>query len=129
MDPLRIILDFFNAWGEGPDVLEAALRGLFRPDTEWVNVGLSKAVGPDEALKLGAEFEARLGYSRILVETLHAAANGRVVFTERIDRLVAADGRELGAFAIAGVFELDEEGKLARWRDYTDPAALAGLHG
>jgi limonene-1,2-epoxide hydrolase len=27
------------------------------------------------------------------------------------------------------VFELDDAGKLLRWRDYTDPSAVAAIHG
>ncbi|WP_298099096.1 limonene-1,2-epoxide hydrolase family protein [Brevundimonas sp.] len=127
--PIDIIRQFLNAWSDGPEPLEKAIRDLFRADTEWVNMGLSKTVGADEALALGAKFEAAMGYSKILVETLHIAAHGNVVLTERMDRLVAADGREVGAFAIAGIFELDEEGKLLRWRDYTDPSAVAAIHG
>ena len=127
--PIDIIRQFLDVWSDGPEALEYAIRDLFRADTEWVNVGLSKTVGADEALALGAKFEAAMGYSKILVETLHIAAHGNVVLTERMDRLVAADGREIGAFAIAGIFELDEEGKLLRWRDYTDPSAVAAIHG
>lgn len=126
--PLDIITEFFDAWAAGPEVLEKAIRELFRPDTEWVNMGLSRSVGPDEALKLGEAFEQQIGYSQIVVETLHAAANGNVVFTERVDRLIAPDGHEIGAFSIAGIFELDEAGKLVRWRDYTDPGAMGALH-
>jgi len=126
--PIDIIRAFLDVWSEGPEPLEKAIRDLFRPDTEWVNMGLSKTVGADEALAMGAKFEATMGYSKILVETLHIAANGNVVLTERMDRLVAADGREIGAFAIAGIFELDDDGRLVRWRDYTDPSAVAGIH-
>jgi len=127
--PVDIIREFLDAWSAGPERLEMAIRALFRADTEWINMGLSKTVGADEALSLGAKFEAAMGYSKILVETLHIAADGNVVLTERMDRLVAADGREIGAFAIAGVFELDDEGRLIRWRDYTDPSAIAAIHG
>ncbi|CAN5183880.1 hypothetical protein BH10PSE1_BH10PSE1_03840 [soil metagenome] len=127
--PVDIIRDFLDTWSQGPEPLKKAIRDLFRPDTEWVNVGLSKTVGADEALALGEKFETSMGYSQILVETLHIAANGNVVLTERIDRLIAPDGREIGAFALAGIFELDDDGKLIRWRDYTDPSALALIHG
>lgn len=125
--PIDIIRAFLDTWSDGPEPLETAIRTLFLADTEWINVGLSRTIGPDEALAMGAKFEASMGYAKILVETLHIAANGRVVLTERIDRLVAADGREIGAFAIAGIFELDENGRLIRWRDYTDPSAIAGI--
>nr|WP_303695047.1 limonene-1,2-epoxide hydrolase family protein [Brevundimonas subvibrioides] len=127
--PIDIIGEFLDIWSAGPEPLEKAIRDLFRPDTEWVNMGLSKTVGADEALAMGAKFEAAMGYAKILVETLHIAAHGNVVLTERLDRLVAADGREIGAFAIAGIFELDDDGKLIRWRDYTDPSAIALIHG
>lgn len=125
--PIDIIREFLDVWSEGPGPLEAAIRDLFRPDTEWVNMGLSRTVGPDEALAMGARFEAAMGYAKILVETLHIAASGNVVLTERMDRLIAPDGREIGAFAIAGIFELDDDGRLVRWRDYTDPAAIAAI--
>jgi limonene-1,2-epoxide hydrolase len=125
--PIDIIREFLDVWSEGPGPLEAAIRDLFRPDTEWVNMGLSRTVGPDEALAMGARFEAAMGYAKILVETLHIAASGNVVLTERMDRLIAPDGREIGAFVIAGIFELDDDGRLVRWRDYTDPAAIAAI--
>lgn len=127
--PIDIIREFLDVWSDGPGPLEAAIRDLFRPDTEWVNMGLSRTVGPDEALAMGARFEAAMGYAKILVETLHIAASGNIVLTERVDRLIAPDGGEFGAFAIAGIFELDDDGKLVRWRDYTDPSAIAAIHG
>ncbi|CAN5243527.1 hypothetical protein BH10PSE4_BH10PSE4_02210 [soil metagenome] len=127
--PIDIVREFLDTWSAGPEPLERAIRDLFRPDTEWLNMGLSKTVGADEALALGAKFEASMGYAKIIVETLHIAAAGNVVLTERLDRLVAADGREIGAFSIAGIFELDDDGKLVRWRDYTDPAAISAIHG
>ena len=127
--PIDIVREFLDAWSAGPEPLERAIRDLFRPDTEWLNMGLSRTVGADEALALGAKFEASMGYAKIIVETLHIAAVGNVVLTERLDRLVAADGREIAAFSIAGVFELDDDGKLVRWRDYTDPAAISAIHG
>lgn len=126
--PIDIVRDFLDAWSAGPEPLEQAIRDLFRPDTEWLNMGLSKTVGADEALALGAKFEASMGYAKIIVDTLHIAAAGNVVLTERMDRLVAADGREIAAFSIAGVFELDDDGKLVRWRDYTDPSAIGAIH-
>ncbi|HQR91244.1 MAG: hypothetical protein B7Z44_12450 [Caulobacter sp. 12-67-6] len=127
--PFDIIREFLDAWSTGPEPLEKAIRDLFRADTEWINMGLSKTVGPDQALAMGAKFEAAMGYAKITVETLHIAANGNVVLTERMDRLIAADGREIGAFALAGIFELDHDGKLIRWRDYTDPSAVAAIRG
>lgn len=127
--PLDIIRTFLDAWSARPEPLEKVIRELFRPDTEWINMGLSKTVGPDEALAMGTKFEAAMGYAKIMVETLHIAASGNVVLTERMDRLVADDGREISAFAIAGIFALETDGQPLRRRAYADPSAAAAIHG
>lgn len=126
-EPIAIVGEFLETWNASSEELEAAVRTLFTPDTEWEILGISRTVGADAALAMGAELERRIGYSRIEVETLHIAANGDVVLTERIDRLLDADGGLIGSFAIMGVFELNDVGKLVRWRDYTDPGAIASL--
>lgn len=127
--PLDIIRTFLDAWSARPEPLEKVIRELFQPDTEWINMSLSKAVGPDEALAMGTKFEATMGYAKIMVETLHIAASGNVVLTERMDRLVADDGREISAFAIAGTFALETDGQPLHRRAYADPSAAAAIHG
>ena len=52
------------------------------------------------------------------LEITHTAVSGNTVFNERIDRLkVAGAPIEL---PVAGVFEVDDAGKLVAWRDYFD---------
>lgn len=50
---------------------------------------------------------------------LHMAANGPIVFTERVDRFIMG-GKEV-LLPVAGVMEV-KEGKIAAWRDYFDLA-------
>jgi limonene-1,2-epoxide hydrolase len=52
------------------------------------------------------------------IEVLAIASEGNMVFTERVDRM-----KVMGApleLPVAGVFEVDDAGKLTAWRDYFD---------
>jgi limonene-1,2-epoxide hydrolase len=52
------------------------------------------------------------------------AASGGTVFTERVDNCEIA-GKSIG-FEIVGVFDVDSEGRITRWRDYYDlPTIMA----
>lgn len=55
--------------------------------------------------------------------TAIAAANG-TVFTERVDRFRFA-GQDWSQVRAAGVFEIDGDGRITRWRDYFDMAELS----
>ncbi len=57
----------------------------------------------------------------LVFEILNIAANGHVVFTERVDRFRFKNGGKLD-LPVSGVFELTEEGKIAHWREYWDLA-------
>jgi limonene-1,2-epoxide hydrolase len=51
-------------------------------------------------------------------EITQSAVSGNVVFNERIDRMKIV--RAPIELPVAGVFEVDDAGKLAAWRDYFD---------
>ena len=55
-------------------------------------------------------------------EIVTLAVDGNRVFTERIDRLVVQGKRV--ELPVAGVFEIDGDGKISVWRDYFDLASL-----
>jgi len=46
------------------------------------------------------------------------AASGSTVFTERVDNC-EINGKTIG-FEVVGVFDVDSEGRITRWRDYYD---------
>jgi limonene-1,2-epoxide hydrolase len=50
------------------------------------------------------------------------AASGGTVFTERVDNCEIA-GKSVG-MEVVGVFDVDSEGRITRWRDYYDLATL-----
>jgi limonene-1,2-epoxide hydrolase len=54
----------------------------------------------------------------ITVDIKTLAASGGTVFTERVDSS-EINGEVIG-FEVVGVFDLDSEGRITRWRDYYD---------
>ncbi|HEY8857780.1 MAG TPA: limonene-1,2-epoxide hydrolase family protein [Rugosibacter sp.] len=57
----------------------------------------------------------------VVFDLLNIAANGSVVFTERVDYFQFKNGGKL-AIPVSGVFELNATGKIAHWREYWDLA-------
>jgi limonene-1,2-epoxide hydrolase len=57
-------------------------------------------------------------WSDLRIKLVNLASADKVVFTERIDT-VHMMGRDI-AIHMAGVFEVDSQGKIAGWRDYFD---------
>ena len=52
-------------------------------------------------------------------DMLAIAADGNRVLTERLDRFVRADGSEIAALKVMGIFEVEGDCIVA-WRDYFD---------
>lgn len=57
-------------------------------------------------------------YSDARFEIVNIASVGQTVFLERIDSVTMNDKR--AGFHVVGVFEVDNGGKIASWRDYLD---------
>ena len=110
--PERVVLDFLAAWARG-DIDE--IMAFFAPDAVYHNIPVPPVRGA------AAIREAFLGFAKlmdsIVIENLPVAANGPVVFTERIDKFrgpkVSLD------LPVAGVFEV-RDGKIVAHRDYFD---------
>jgi limonene-1,2-epoxide hydrolase len=87
------------------------------PDAEWHVVAWHDPFVGHDAIR--AEFlrEAQL-FRDLRIEILAIGSIGGIVFTERIDSMLLR-GKPLRAH-IAGVFEVDADGKIAAWRDYGD---------
>lgn len=122
--PVETVTAFFAEWDKSSDAIRAAFRRYFMEATVWENVGVSTTTGVDEALALMDSFETGFGLATMRIDMLQIAAAGNVVLTERIDRIIGADGTESLAIRLMGVLEV-EDGKIINWRDYFDTAALA----
>jgi limonene-1,2-epoxide hydrolase len=106
--------------------MHEAIRAYFTPKTVWENVGLAVTTGIDEALGVLAQFNQAMGIDAIDIEMLAIAADGDRVLTERIDYLLRADGSEVWASRVMGIFEI-EDGRIRAWRDYFDSAKAQSL--
>jgi len=110
--PQEVVLGFLDAWPRG-NIEE--LMAFFAPDAVYHNIPVPPVKG---APAIRAAF---LGFADLMdsieIHNLHVAANGPVVFTERIDRFrsktVTLD------LPVAGVFEV-RGGKIVAHRDYFD---------
>ncbi len=118
-DPIAIVRDFVAAWSRRDrDAIVAALD----PHIVLHGIPMPPVEGCDAAMDL---LDGFLAADEIDWRIVHIAAAGRVVLTERVDRF-RFGGRAWSAVRAAGVFELNEDGRIAAWRDYFDMAELVG---
>ena len=120
-DPVQVVRDFCAAWKEPGGT--APFDRWFRPDTVWENHGMVTTTGPAEAIALMEALAAK-GMVSMEFELRAIAADGRKVLTERTDHAYDASGKRTASFPVMGIFEVDEDGKIAAWRDYFDTQAM-----
>ncbi|HVN91779.1 MAG TPA: SgcJ/EcaC family oxidoreductase [Candidatus Binataceae bacterium] len=110
----QVVSSLFAAWTKLD--LEA-IMSHFAEDAVWDNVPMSPAKGKAAIremtqgfLKDATSFDAKI---------LRSQSVGNVVFNERVDTLGMKSGKS-AAIPVAGMFELDNSGKIKVWRDYFD---------
>ena len=118
MDSDQIIRDFCAAWGRG-DV--EVLMNAFTDDAVYHNIPMDPAKGKD-AIRAVIEGFMKMSPGGVDFEILNQVTAGNLVLNERIDTFVV-DGKKSGG-PVAGVFELDADGKIKAWRDYFDMATF-----
>jgi limonene-1,2-epoxide hydrolase len=123
-DVLRAVL---SSWGEGIAAGQEAMRRYLTDDCLWEQVGLPTTTGGDEAAEFFGSMEA-MGFVGMAVDYRKVAVAGDVVFTERIDWMLRADGSRLGPWPVVGVTEF-RDGKISAWREYFDSRNLDMLPG
>jgi limonene-1,2-epoxide hydrolase len=121
---LRAVL---TGWEDGIAAGQEAMRVHMTSECPWEQSGMPTTTGGDEAAQLFGGMEA-MGFSRMAVEFRNVAVMGDVVFTERVDWLVRADGSRLGPWPVVGVTEF-RDGKISAWREYFDSRNLEMLPG
>ncbi|MEU6148268.1 limonene-1,2-epoxide hydrolase family protein [Streptomyces sp. NPDC047081] len=119
MSAEKVIRSFFMAdWTAGG--IRATFEEYFAEEVVWRNTGFPDAVGKNAALETLDVFMAAMGAGNIEIEIGNVAANGEVVFTERIDRVYDADGRQLCAPEVLGLLKVSG-GQIVYWHDAQDP--------
>jgi len=118
--PIETVTAFCAAFSK--DNGKSAIREWFTPETVWVNEGVSVTTGIDEAIAGIEATEKSIGV-KVTYFDMHAiAADGNRVLTERLDRFERADGSEIGAVMVMGIFEVEGD-HIVAWRDYFDVRA------
>jgi limonene-1,2-epoxide hydrolase len=113
MSPLGRVLSFCAAWS-GPD-LDRAIAHL-APDIAYHNIPMA----PLRGLPAVESYLRGAGpFSDSHWDVRHAAANGEVVLTERVDHMTIGGARI--ALSLMGVFRV-RGGLICEWRDYFDLA-------
>lgn len=122
-DPIEVVEEYTRRWAISMDAFCDAVEEFFTPETEWENVGYATTIGAKQAIEHLRDAEARLGFDKVLTETIAIAAQGKYVLTERVDYHHAPDGTLLFTIRATSVFEV-VDGKITALREYFDTAHL-----
>ena len=118
-DPNRaVVQSLADAWA-AQDIEQ--IMGHFADDIVYHNMPMEPAEGAEAVRGVIEGFLAMA--DSIVFETHHEIAEGDLVMNERVDTFVIGGTPTL--IRVMGVFEM-RDGKIARWRDYFDMAALTG---
>ena len=119
----KVVNDLFAAWTR---LNLDEVMGMFAEDGVWDNVPMSPAKGKQAIremtngfMKDATSFNAKI---------LRSAHDGNVVFNERVDTIVMKNGKK-AEIPVAGMFEIDNNGKIKVWRDYFDLASFTKQMG
>lgn len=114
----KVVSDLFAAWTR----LDLdGIMSYFAEDGVWDNVPMSPAKGQAAIREMTHGFLKDTDtFSAEIKRSIH---DGNVVFNERVDTIVMKNGKK-AAIPVAGVFELNDAGKIKVWRDYFDLATF-----
>jgi limonene-1,2-epoxide hydrolase len=110
----KVVNDLFAAWAR----LDLdGIMSYFAEDAVWDNVPMSPAKGKAAIREMTAGFvKDASGFNAKVLRSAHV---GNTVFNERVDTLKMKNGKS-AEVPVAGVFELDDNGKIILWRDFFD---------
>jgi len=114
----KVVSDLFAAWSR---LSIDDIMSYFAEDAVWDNVPMTPANGKAAIREMTNGFlkdTATFG-----VKVLKSAHEGNVVFNSRIDSITMKNGKKAD-IPVAGMFELDDAGKIKVWRDYFDLATF-----
>lgn len=126
-DPHQTVLAFLAAFHDAPDF--DALMSFFAPDACYQPlVPTTDAYRGREAIGriLRTQYQT---YYDCRCEIHASAASGRFVFTERSDHVILHAGDRKVSSRVCAVFECDEDGLIAAWREYWDTGDISRQMG
>ena len=113
-----IVRKFMQSWSARAEEFAPYLAD----DIEYINMPMPPNHGKDAAAAFLSGFLGAAEGFEVIVHKSAETTSG-VVLNERTDRF-KFDGQWIG-FAVCGVFELDNAGKITHWRDYFDLGVFA----
>jgi len=114
VDCEKVVSDLFAAWTR-LDI--DAIMGYFAEDAVWDNVPMAPAKGKAAIREMTLGFlKDTTKFDAKILKSVHA---GNTVFDERVDTIVMKSGKS-ASIPVAGMFEINDAGKIAVWRDYFD---------
>jgi limonene-1,2-epoxide hydrolase len=115
----KVVNDLFAAWSR---LNLDEIMGYFDENGVWDNVPMNTPAKGKAAVR-----EMTQGFLKdtagFEVKILKSAHLGNLVFNERVDTIRMKNGKS-AAVPVAGVFELNDAGKITSWRDYFDLATF-----
>lgn len=96
---------------------------LCADDVEYDNVPMGKNIGRAAVLEFLMPMVAGVDEVQFIVH--RQTATGNVVMNERTDRF--SKGGVSADIPVAGIFEVDDDGKITLWRDYFDMGSVAAI--
>jgi limonene-1,2-epoxide hydrolase len=114
----KSVSDLFAAWAR---LNIDEIMGHFTEDAVWDNVPMTPAKGKAAIREMTTGFLKDT--STFTAKILKSAHDGNVVFNERVDTIVMKNGKKAD-IPVAGMFELNDAGKIKVWRDYFDLASF-----
>ena len=114
----RVVNDLFAAWAR----LDLdGIMSYFTEDAVWDNVPMAPAKGRNAIREMTQMFlKDTSTFNAKINRTVH---EGNVIFNERVDTVVMKNGKKAD-IPVAGMFELNDAGKIKIWRDYFDLATF-----
>ncbi len=114
----KVVGDLFAAWTR---LNLDEVMSYFAEDAVWDNVPMSPAKGKQAIREMTHGFMKDT--SALSVKILKSVHEGNLVFNSRVDTITKKNGKK-AELPVAGVFELDDAGKIRVWRDYFDLATF-----
>lgn len=118
-DNAKLAQDFIAGWERLPyeDGMRAAYATYLADDSIYENSGLRPCTSRAETLQMVDDIVHSSGVVSVRSEIRTIAAQDDVVFTERIDNNLDADGNVVHALPICGMMRF-RDGKIVEWREY-----------
>lgn len=120
---------FIEHWGRGSWAdLRASYDHYLADDCVYQNSGLPTVSGKANILGLIDSLASAQPVGAIIAKIKTIAAAGDLVYSERIDRHLDAEGNHAYTVELFGVMQF-HHGKIVHWREYFDPRPLLAATG